>query len=156
MCHPLWCSMRRMRPATETASDLRPSIRGVDNIPAATMLSTGWGTLGRGALFQEQLKAGERTARITYRRSMGLELSRKTQCLVQDTLRSYLLWSKPLLRPHRNACRASCHSAAVLEAHKDPVQCRIKRDVATALDKDPEGRRRVGVDRRRDATGRRR
>ena len=32
-----------------------PSIRRLDNIPTATGLSTGWGTPGRGALFQKEI-----------------------------------------------------------------------------------------------------
>ena len=145
-----------MRPATETASDPRPSIRGVDNIPAATMLSTGWGTFGRGALLQEQLKARERTSKNSLSQIDGARTVEKNVMSRPGYSAQLSSIEQALLRPQRNARRASCHSAAVLEAHKDPVSSRIKRDIATALDKDPEGRRRVGIDRRRHTAGRRR
>ena len=54
-----------------------------------------------------------------------------------------------LLRSNRNAGGASYYTAGVLEAHKDPVRCRIKGHVTVALDKNPKRRRRIGVDRRR-------
>jgi len=50
------------------------------------------------------------------------------------------------LCPHGHAGRATGHIGAVFESHKDPVRCGIKWHVAVALDKDPKGRRRVGVD----------
>ena len=57
--------------------------------------------------------------------------------------------SKDLLRPHCYAGGASRYSAAVFEPNKDPIPGGIEGHVAVALNKDPEGRRRVGVDLRR-------
>ena len=55
-----------------------------------------------------------------------------------------------LLRSNRNAGGASYYTAGVLEAHKNPVRGGIKRHGAVALNKDPKGRCRVGVDLRGD------
>jgi hypothetical protein len=51
-----------------------------------------------------------------------------------------------LLRPDRHAGGASRYSAGVFESYKDPIPCRIKRNIAIPLDEDPKGRRRIGVD----------
>ena len=54
-----------------------------------------------------------------------------------------------LLCPYSHTRRTTSNVATVFKAHKDPVRCRIKWHIAVALDKDPKGRCRVGVDRRR-------
>ena len=46
-----------------------------------------------------------------------------------------------LLCPYSHTRRATSNVAAVFKAHKSPVQCRIKRHIAVALDKSPK----VGV-----------
>ena len=156
MCHPLWCSVRRMRPATETASDPRPSIRGVDNIPAATMLSTGWGTFGRGALLQEQLKARERTSKNSLSQIDGARTVEKNVMSRPGYSAQLSSIEQALLRPHRNTRRASGHTAAVLKRTKIRLAAGSNGTLPLPCTKIRKGRRRIGIDRRRHTAGRRR
>src|SRR5262245_42977290 len=50
------------------------------------------------------------------------------------------------LCPHRHTGGPPRYAACIFKTHKDPVRCRIKRDVTIALGKDSERRRRIGSD----------